>query len=107
VDFNPIYDTLKLLGYRWTLEILASLAQSPKRFNELQRDVGNYNAKTHGDAVARLVEHGLVRHPNDGDGVHYALTPMGEFVIPALDTFVKGMSQWDDNRSSGDRSRQT
>ncbi len=55
MDFNLIYDTLKLLGYRWTLEILASLAQSPKRFNELQRDVGNYNAKTHGDAVARLV----------------------------------------------------
>jgi DNA-binding HxlR family transcriptional regulator len=106
VDLASIYETLKMLGYRWTLEILASLAESPKRFNELQRDVGNYNAKTHTDALNRLVEHGFIRHPNDGDGIHYTLTPMGEFVPPALDALVKGMRQWEDKRTSGDHSHQ-
>lgn len=107
MDLDTIYETLKLFGYRWTLEILTSLAESPKRFNELQRDVGNYNPKTHQDAVARLVEHGLIRHPNDGDGAHYALTLKGEWALPALRTFAEGMSQWDDARGNGDRAHQS
>jgi DNA-binding HxlR family transcriptional regulator len=106
VDLGTAYDMLKLLGYRWTLEILASLNESPKRYNELQRDVGNYNAKTHTDALNRLVEHELIRHPNDGDGTHYTLTPKGKFVLPALDAFVKSLYQWDGTRTAGDHSHQ-
>ena len=46
----------------------------------------------------------LVRHPNDGDGTLYALTPKGERALPALIAFVDALDQWDDAREGGDRS---
>jgi DNA-binding HxlR family transcriptional regulator len=94
VELGTIYDALHLFGHRWTLELLTSLSEGPKRFNELQRDVGNINSKTHNNALQRLADHGLVRHPNDGDGVHYILTPFGERALPALRRFVSELSQW-------------
>ena len=103
MDLGTIYDTLKIFGYRWTLEILTSLAQSPKRFNELQRDVANFNPKTHADALNRLVKHGLIHH-EDGDGSYYAVTAKGEWVVPALRNFVTEMSRWDQLHADHDRS---
>lgn len=105
VELATIYDALRLFDHRWTLEILASLSEGPKRFNALQRDVGNINSKTHRDVLQRLVDNGLVRHPSDGDGVHYALTAMGERALPALRAFIRELSLWDDARGGGDRSR--
>lgn len=107
VELGRIYDTLRLFDHRWTLEILSSLSEGSKRFNALQRDVGNFNSKSHSDALQRLVGRGLVRHPSDGDGVHYALTALGERALPALTAFVTELSQWNDARDSGNRSRRS
>ncbi len=98
MDLGTIYDTLRFFDHRWTLEILSSLSERPKRFNALQRDVGNINAKTHRDALQRLVDRGLVCHPRHGDGVNYALYPLGERVLPALRVFVNELSEWDKTR---------
>lgn len=105
MELETIYDTLRTFDHRWTLEILASLSEAPRRFNALQRDVGNVNSKTQRDALRRLVERGLVQRPEDGDGVHYMLTPLGERALPALVAFVKELSAWQDARDGGDRSR--
>ena len=35
VDFQIFYDTAKLYGYRWTLEILTALRERPLRFTDL------------------------------------------------------------------------
>jgi DNA-binding HxlR family transcriptional regulator len=86
--------------------LLGPLRDGPKRFNDLQRDVGNINSKSHRDALQRLVERGLVSHPNDGDGAHYVLTGLGERVLPALRAFVSELSQWDEARG-GDRTRRS
>lgn len=107
VELGPIYDTLRTFDHRWTLEILAALTESPRRFNALQREIGDVNSKTQRDALRRLVERGLVRRPEDGDGVHYVLTPLGERALPALEAFVKELSDWQDARDSGERSHQS
>jgi DNA-binding HxlR family transcriptional regulator len=107
VELGAIYELLRFFDHRWTLELLSSLSEGPKRFNALQRDVGNINSKTHRDALQRLVDRGLVRRPGDGDGVHYELTALGERALPALRTFVDELSQWDDAREGGDRSRRS
>lgn len=104
-ELGTIYDALRFFDHRWTLEILSSLSAGAKRFNALQRDIGNINSKTHRDALQRLIDRGLVRHPTDGDGVHYSLTPLGERALPALRAFVTELSQWDGARDGGDRSR--
>ncbi|WP_430788108.1 winged helix-turn-helix transcriptional regulator [Actinoplanes sp. G11-F43] len=106
MDLDTIYDTLKLLGYRWTLEILASLAESPKRFNELQRHCGNFNPKTHAAAVDRLLRYGLIRHDDSGES-RYALTAKGAQALPALRKFVADMKRWDEVIDEGDRSRRS
>jgi DNA-binding HxlR family transcriptional regulator len=103
VELEPIYETLRFFGHNWTLEILASLTRQPKRFNALQRDTANISSRTQSEVLKRLVDHGLVRHPDDGDGLHYELTPLGERVLPALVAFVKELSEWREARG-GDRS---
>jgi DNA-binding HxlR family transcriptional regulator len=104
VDLDKIYDTLKLFGYRWTLEILTSLAESPKRFNELQRDVGNFNAKTHQEATTRLVKHQLIERFREDDGAKYRLTELGQRSLPALEAFAAALHQWSDADRPRDRS---
>jgi len=94
-ELATIYDALRAFDHRWTLEILSSLSAGAKGFNALQRDVGNINAKSHHDALQRLIDRGLVRHPTDGDGTHYTLTPQGERALPALRSFVNDLSQRD------------
>lgn len=107
MELGPIYNTLRLFSHRWTLEILTSLSDEPKRFNDLQRDIGNISSKTHSETLQRLADHGLVRHPNDGDGVHYVLTPLGERALPALRAFVEEVKLWHDARGGGDRSHRS
>jgi DNA-binding HxlR family transcriptional regulator len=86
------------------LEILSSLADEPKRFTALQRSVNVVHATSFQKAVQRLIDHGLVCHPSDGDGLHYTLTPRGERALPALVAFVRDLEQWDDARGGNDRS---
>lgn len=98
MENDAIYDALRLFGRRWTLEILSSLSSGPKRFNNIQRDAGNINSKSHRDALRRLVDRGLVLHPTQVDGVHYVLTPLGERAMPALRSFVIELTEWGHTR---------
>ena len=104
MELRTIYDTLDFYNHRWTVEILASLASGPKRFNALLRDTGNVNAKPQWAALQRLEEKGLVLHPNDVDGEHYALTPYGEWALAAIQAFVEQVSRWENSLGDGDRS---
>lgn len=95
VDQRLIYDALEFFKLHWTLEILASLTLQPQRFNDLQRSVQAIHATAFNAALRRLVDHDLVRHPNQGDGMHYALTPKGTLVLPLLEAFVEAIRWWE------------
>lgn len=94
MEFAAIYDALAFFGHRWTIEILASLAERPKRFTDLQRSINLVHAKTFVDALRRLEDHGLITHPHHGDGTHYALTPEGRRILPLIVAFVDDLRWW-------------
>jgi predicted transcriptional regulator len=50
---------------------------------DLQRSVNMPHATSFLRIIRHLIDHGLVRHPNDGDGTRYTLTPKGERALPA------------------------
>ena len=99
MDLHATYDVLDLFGHRWTLEILASLTGSPKRYTDLQRSIDLVHAKSFNEALHRLVDNGLVSHPSSGDGSRYALTAMGRRAIPSIATFVTDLG-WHNGTAS-------
>jgi DNA-binding HxlR family transcriptional regulator len=93
VDYGTIYGALEFLAHRWTMEILESLADKPKGFNDLQRSVNVAHPTSFNIALQRLVEHGLVRRPSRR-GQTYALTPAGERALPLVIRFVEELDLW-------------
>lgn len=99
MDFHVYYDALDFLRHRWTLEIIAALEDGPKRFSELDRSIDpSMSSKALTQALRRLVDQGLVSHPNDGDGLRYALTDHGQRVMPSIESMIKNLRWWDESR---------
>lgn len=91
-DFCPVLATLELLNQRWTLHIVRSLLNGPKRFNELARENG-INPRTLRDRLRSLEQEQVVSRevfssipPN----VRYSLTPKGL----ALSGIFDGLGEW-------------
>ena len=105
MDYGMIYGALEFLAHRWTMEILASLADKPKGFNDLQRSVNVVHPTSFNIALQRLVDHGLVRKPARR-GQAYALTPAGERALPLVIRFVEELDLWAEDRIGHDRQAQ-
>ena len=102
MDFRAIYGALDFLAHRWTMEILASLADRPKGFNDLQRSVNVVHPTSFNIALQRLVDQGLVSKPATR-GQAYTLTPAGERALPLIVRFVDELDLWSDDRVGDDR----
>jgi DNA-binding HxlR family transcriptional regulator len=57
---SPLDDALARVGDRWTLLIVAALLESPKRFNELQDELGGIAPNVLSARLKGLAEHALV-----------------------------------------------
>ena len=69
-------DIARLLGKRWTIDVLANLEQQPRRFNELRRGIPDVSAKVLTDRLAEMVEAGLVDRRRVGTNhVRYSINP--------------------------------
>jgi DNA-binding HxlR family transcriptional regulator len=60
VPSSPLDDALARVGDRWTLLIVAALLESPKRFNELQDELGGIAPNVLSARLKGLSEHALV-----------------------------------------------
>jgi len=92
----PVSAVARILGRRWTLELLYYL-QERRRFCELQQLVGGVNTATLTERLKSLEQLGLVRRYDLSDGakhVEYELSVKGRELTPVLDAIVDLALRW-------------
>ena len=89
--------TLSLIGDKWKLQILESLAEGTKRFGELKKSLGNITQKVLTSNLRIMEEKGLlVRnvYAQIPPRVEYTLTSVGESLKPVIDTMAAWGSEY-------------
>ena len=84
---------LSLIGDKWTIVIVGTLASGPKRFNELKRLSGGITQRMLTLSLRRLEREGIVARtvfPTMPPRVDYALTPHGQTLTEPL----KALADW-------------
>lgn len=90
-----IASAMEIIGSKWTALILRDLAESPKRFSELEKSVGSINPRTLSQRLGDLEKHAIVTKrpfPETPPRIEYALTQKGKDLVPVL----KQMAAWGD-----------
>ena len=95
---NPISDcpltaALAAIGGKWKLIIIYWLAESPKHFAGLKREMSSISQKVLTEQLRELECDGIVLRSPTGDApapVEYSLTDYGRSVLPLLETFGSG-----------------
>ncbi|WP_083191113.1 winged helix-turn-helix transcriptional regulator [Salipiger sp. CCB-MM3] len=76
----PVRDVLDRVAQKWTLLILVALEPAPKRFSQLQRQVGDISKRMLTQTLRQLERDGMVSRqvfPTKPPSVEYALTELG------------------------------
>jgi DNA-binding HxlR family transcriptional regulator len=94
---NPVCRTISTLlsriGDKWTVLIVGTLADGPRRFNELRREIPSVSQRMLTLTLRNLERDGLVRRtvtPSIPPRVDYALTELGH----SLQRPILALSQW-------------
>ncbi|WP_158969123.1 winged helix-turn-helix transcriptional regulator [Chachezhania sediminis] len=91
----PIRDVLDRIGDQWSLLAMTELQSGTKRFNALQRDIGDVSKQMLSKTLRRLEQDGLIRrtvYPEVPPRVEYELTDMGRsFMEP-----MAALTRWAD-----------
>jgi len=87
-DVDLVTQGLKIFGDMWTLSIVRALSDATKRFNELQRGLGNISPTTLAERLKRLEGYDLITQEKqtvDQLSVIYSLTDKGKKMLPVLE----------------------
>jgi DNA-binding HxlR family transcriptional regulator len=91
-----VRDVIDRIGDRWSLLIIAHLAESSLRFNAMHRKIGDISKQVLSRTLRRLEEDGFISrtvHDSNPPQVEYALTAMGiSFLRP-----MKAVLDWADS----------
>lgn len=88
----PMSACMSLLGGVWTPEVIWNLSDGPRRFSELRRAMPATSAKVMSARLKDLEERGVLSRtvlPTSPPSVEYALTDLGEELIPAIRAIVE------------------
>ncbi|MBX5152975.1 helix-turn-helix transcriptional regulator [Rhizobium lentis] len=95
----PIRGVLDRIGDQWSLLTLEALEHEKKRFNELQREIGDVSKQMLSKTLRHLEQDGFISrtvYPEVPPRVEYELTEMGRsFLIP-----MKALIGWADRNHS-------
>jgi DNA-binding HxlR family transcriptional regulator len=83
----PSRTALHRIGDRWTALVVGVLSERPHRFGELRRRIEGVSQKMLTQTLRSLERDGLVSRKAFATvpvTVEYALTPLGETLVPAL-----------------------
>ena len=87
----PFRNVLDQLGDKWSFLILAVLEDSPKRFNEIQRQVGSISHRVLTRKLRDLERDGFISrtvHPVRPPHVEYELTRLGRSLLKPINQFL-------------------
>ena len=88
----PMSACMSLLGGAWTPEIIWNLSEGPRRFSELRRARPPISAKVLSARLKDLGRRGVLSRTvlaTTPPSVEYALTDLGEQLIPAIRAIVE------------------
>lgn len=88
----PMSTCMSLLGGVWTPEIVWNLSEGQRRFSELRRAMPVISAKVLSARLKDLEERGVLSRTvlaTTPPSVEYALTDLGEELIPAIRAIVE------------------
>jgi DNA-binding HxlR family transcriptional regulator len=77
----PTRQVLDRIGDKWTVLVIGLLEGGPRRFSQLQRQIGGISQKMLTQTLRNLERDGLVNrtlYPEVPPRVEYRLTPLGE-----------------------------
>jgi len=97
VAYCPIQATIDILEKKWTLNIIKSLMDGKKRFNELGVAIGGCNSRTLALRLKALEEDMLVTRrvlTNIPPWVEYELTDRGRSLLTILDSISEWGRKW-------------
>lgn len=92
----PIRNVLDRIGDKWSLLILLLLQDTPCRFNQIRRTLGDISQRVLTQRLRDLAREGyLTRHvyPESPPRVEYALTELGRSLLGALGPLVDWSAQ--------------
>ena len=90
---RTISDVLSRIGDKWSVLVVATLAEGPRRFNELRREIPSVSQRMLTLTLRGLERDGLVSRtvtPSIPPRVDYELTPMGH----SLNGPVRALTDW-------------
>ena len=89
----PAETALRLVSGQWKLMVIFWLLKGERRFNELQRNLGDITHRTLSKQLREMMADGLVERQDHGEiplRVDYRLTPLGKSLEPIL----QAMDRW-------------
>lgn len=92
-SFCPVAAAMALISGKWKLVIIHFLLEGPKRFNQLQRDLGNVTHRALTKQLREMEQDKLVIRKDYGEvppRVDYRLAPLGRSLYPVL----MAMEEW-------------
>lgn len=94
---NPVCRTISTLlsriGDKWTVLVVSTLGEGPRRFNELRREIPSVSQRMLTLTLRNLERDGLVSRavtPSIPPRVDYALTELGQSLLLP----IKGLADW-------------
>lgn len=91
--FCPVETTLSVISGKWKLRIIYHLIKKPRRFNQLQRDLGKITHHSLSRQLKEMEKDGLVvrtEHAEKSLHVEYSLSPLGH----SLNAIIQPMHRW-------------
>jgi DNA-binding HxlR family transcriptional regulator len=96
-DSCPVCRTADVVCGKWTLLVIRDLADSSRRFCELERSLEGISPRTLSLRLRALEEEGIVQrhtYPEVPPRVEYALTEKGEALVPLIDDMRRYGARW-------------
>ncbi|MBO6257540.1 helix-turn-helix transcriptional regulator [bacterium] len=84
---NPIAVTIKMVGCRWKVMIVAELLGGTKRFNEIKKSLKGITQKVLTSKLRELEQDEILTRETEGSKVSYTLTDIGYSLRPVILSF--------------------
>ncbi len=112
VECKRFSGVLSLIGDKWTVMIVMTLTERPRRFNDIKRTIGGISQQMLARTLRALERDGMVArtvHPTVPPQVEYALTALGRSLADPIRElgFWAGtnIAEIESNRSTFDEAR--